>query len=71
MAVALPFDCERVVKAAQRITRTKLPSTVDHYIQQCRNGANRVIKDPSHKARCPPTDGTAASSATPPDSGVV
>ena len=46
---------QRVVKSAQHITRTKLPSMVDLYTQRCRKKANRIIKDPchpSHKLLC-------------------
>ncbi|KAI3368075.1 hypothetical protein L3Q82_026898, partial [Scortum barcoo] len=39
---------QRVVKIAQHITRTELPSMEDLYTQQCRKKADRIIKDPSH-----------------------
>ncbi|KAI3377327.1 hypothetical protein L3Q82_008530, partial [Scortum barcoo] len=39
---------QRVVKAAQHITRTELPSMEDLYTQQCRKKATKIIKDPSH-----------------------
>ncbi|KAI3353721.1 hypothetical protein L3Q82_004960 [Scortum barcoo] len=39
---------QRVVKAAQHITRTELPSMEDLYTQRCRKKATKIIKDPSH-----------------------
>src|SRR4029434_266492 len=39
---------QRVVKSAQRITRTALPSIQDLYSQRCRRKAKRIISDPSH-----------------------
>ncbi|KAI3376843.1 hypothetical protein L3Q82_000416 [Scortum barcoo] len=39
---------QRVVKAAQHITRTEMPSMEDLYTQQCRRKATKIIKDPSH-----------------------
>ncbi|KAI3354709.1 hypothetical protein L3Q82_019204 [Scortum barcoo] len=39
---------QRVVKAAQHITRTELPSMEDLYTQRCRRNATKIIKDPSH-----------------------
>ncbi|KAI3360708.1 hypothetical protein L3Q82_012849 [Scortum barcoo] len=39
---------QRVVKAAQHITRTDLPSMEDLYTQRCRKKATKIIKDPSH-----------------------
>ncbi|KAI3372128.1 hypothetical protein L3Q82_006984 [Scortum barcoo] len=41
---------QRVVKAAQHITRTELPSMEDLYTQRCRKKATKIIKDPSHPA---------------------
>ncbi|KAI3372497.1 hypothetical protein L3Q82_022696, partial [Scortum barcoo] len=41
---------QRVVKAAQHITRTELPSMEDLYTQRCRRKATKIIKDPSHPA---------------------
>ncbi|KAI3366893.1 hypothetical protein L3Q82_009536 [Scortum barcoo] len=37
---------QRVVKAAQHITRTELPSMEDLYTQRCRKKATKIIKDP-------------------------
>ncbi|KAI3373005.1 hypothetical protein L3Q82_023461, partial [Scortum barcoo] len=39
-----------MVKAAQHITRTELPSMEDLYTQRCRKKATKIIKDPSHPA---------------------
>ncbi|KAI3354731.1 hypothetical protein L3Q82_004513 [Scortum barcoo] len=39
---------QRVVKAAQHITRTELPSLEDLYTQQCRTKSNRIITVSSH-----------------------
>ncbi|KAI3375059.1 hypothetical protein L3Q82_021577, partial [Scortum barcoo] len=39
---------QKVVKAAQHITRTELPSMEDLYTQRCRKKATKIIKDPSH-----------------------
>ncbi|KAI3374832.1 hypothetical protein L3Q82_021368, partial [Scortum barcoo] len=41
---------QRVVKAAQHITRMELPSMEDLYTQRCRRKATKIIKDPSHPA---------------------
>ncbi|KAI3354847.1 hypothetical protein L3Q82_004544 [Scortum barcoo] len=42
---------QRVVKAAQHITRTELPSMEDLYTQRCRRKkATKITKDPSHPA---------------------
>ncbi|XP_069367947.1 uncharacterized protein [Paralichthys olivaceus] len=38
---------QRVVKTAQHITRTELPS-MDLYTQRCRKKAHRILKDPHH-----------------------
>ncbi|KAL3051157.1 hypothetical protein OYC64_001430 [Pagothenia borchgrevinki] len=46
---------QRVVKTAQNITRTELPSMEDLYYQRVRQKALRIIKDPrhpSHKLFC-------------------
>ncbi|KAL3065839.1 hypothetical protein OYC64_015890 [Pagothenia borchgrevinki] len=46
---------QRVVKTAQNITRTELPSMEDLYSQRLRKKAHRIIKDPhhpSHKLFC-------------------
>ncbi|KAL3066704.1 hypothetical protein OYC64_016614 [Pagothenia borchgrevinki] len=46
---------QRVVKTAQNITRTELPSMEDLYSQRLRKKALRIIKDPhhpSHKLFC-------------------
>ncbi|KAI3363529.1 hypothetical protein L3Q82_012135 [Scortum barcoo] len=56
---------QRVVKAAQHITRTELPSMEDLYTQRCRKKATKIIKDPSHPATncsacCRLADGSAA-----------
>ncbi|KAI3376695.1 hypothetical protein L3Q82_017124, partial [Scortum barcoo] len=48
---APPSTCkalQRVVKAAQHITRTELPSMEDLYTQQCKKKTTKIIKDPSH-----------------------
>ncbi|KAL3065206.1 hypothetical protein OYC64_015394 [Pagothenia borchgrevinki] len=39
---------QRVVKTAQNITRTELPSMEDLYSQRLRKKALRIIKDPHH-----------------------
>ncbi|XP_053266772.1 uncharacterized protein LOC128424562 [Pleuronectes platessa] len=39
---------QRVVKSAQHITRTALPSMEDLYTQRCRKKSSRIIKDPFH-----------------------
>lgn len=42
----------RVIRCAERITRTALPCLQDIYTRQCRSGANWIIKEihhPSHK----------------------
>ncbi|XP_063767926.1 dual specificity calcium/calmodulin-dependent 3',5'-cyclic nucleotide phosphodiesterase 1B-like isoform X3 [Eleginops maclovinus] len=39
---------QRVVKTAQHITRTELPSMEDLYTQRCRKKAGRILKDPHH-----------------------
>ena len=39
---------QRVVKTAQHITRTELPSMEDLYTQRCRKKAYRILKDPHH-----------------------
>ncbi|KAL3047971.1 hypothetical protein OYC64_022018 [Pagothenia borchgrevinki] len=39
---------QRVVKTAQHITRTELPSMEDLYSQRLRKKALRIIKDPHH-----------------------
>ncbi|KAI3361775.1 hypothetical protein L3Q82_001964 [Scortum barcoo] len=41
---------QRVVKAAQHIVRTELPSMEDLYTQRCRRRATMIIMDPSHPA---------------------
>ncbi|KAI3355644.1 hypothetical protein L3Q82_004190 [Scortum barcoo] len=65
---------QRVVKAAQHITRTELPSMEDLYTQRCRKKATKIIKDPSHPATncsacCRLADGSAAFEPEPPGSG--
>ncbi|KAI3363606.1 hypothetical protein L3Q82_001242 [Scortum barcoo] len=42
---------QRVVKAAQHITRTELSSMEDLYTQRCRKKATKIIKDPSHPSQ--------------------
>ena len=44
---------QRVVKTAQNITRTELPSMEDLYSQQLRKKALRIIKDPHHPSNKP------------------
>ena len=39
---------QRVVKTAQHITRTELPSMEDLYSKRLRKKALRIIKDPHH-----------------------
>ncbi|KAI3373100.1 hypothetical protein L3Q82_006430 [Scortum barcoo] len=65
---------QRVVKAAQHITRMELPSMEDLYTQRCRKKATKIIKDPSHPATncsacCRLADGSAAFEPEPPGSG--
>ncbi|KAI3373947.1 hypothetical protein L3Q82_022517, partial [Scortum barcoo] len=46
---------QRVVKAAQHITRTELPSMEDLYTQRCRKKATKIIQgpqSPSYKLFC-------------------
>ncbi|KAI3368182.1 hypothetical protein L3Q82_007813 [Scortum barcoo] len=68
---------QRVVKAAQHITRTELPSMEDLYTQRCRRKATKIIKDPSHpvatncSACCRLADGSAAFEPEPPGSGTA
>ncbi|KAK5865242.1 hypothetical protein PBY51_016420 [Eleginops maclovinus] len=39
---------QRVVKTAQHITRTELPSMEELYTQRFRKKAGRILKDPHH-----------------------
>ena len=39
---------QRVIRSAQRITRTELPSIQDIYSQRCRRKAKRIVSDSSH-----------------------
>ncbi|KAL3065254.1 hypothetical protein OYC64_015433 [Pagothenia borchgrevinki] len=70
---------QRVVKTAQNITRTELPSMEDLYSQRLRKKSLRIIKDPHHPITpatncsvcCRLAGVTAASGQKPPDSETV
>ncbi|XP_041834208.1 uncharacterized protein LOC121635190 [Melanotaenia boesemani] len=41
---------KRVVRAAERTTRTTLPNLQDIYVERCRSRAKRILSQPSHPA---------------------